>query len=115
MIGIDFSTCNDLMLSFTFHRCLLDFTSFLRKKIKKTQFKECSIKEANFTEADLSGAVFDHCDLSRTIFYQTNLQKSDFRRAMGFSIDPENNQIRKAKFSRENLPGLLDKYQIEIE
>jgi len=32
-----------------------------------------------------------------------------------YSIDPELNKIKKARFSTQGIAGLLDKYDIEIE
>ena len=78
-------------------------------------FKNCSLQEADFTESDLSGAVFDRCDLARAIFRNTVLEKTDFRTAYNYSIDPEINRMKKSKFTASALAGLLDKYDIEIE
>jgi len=44
----------------------------------------------------------------------TFLKKRDFRSAYNYALDPEINRIKKAKFSREGLPGLLHKYNIDI-
>jgi len=69
----------------------------------------------DFTETDLSMAVFKNSDLLNTSFMRTNLEKADFRSAFNYSIDPELNKIKKAKFSAEGLSGLLTKYNIDIE
>ena len=69
----------------------------------------------DFAESDLTGSIFDNCDLARAIFDNTNLVKADFRSAYNFSIDPDNNRIKKAKFSMVGAVGLLVKYDIEIE
>jgi len=69
----------------------------------------------DFTESDLTGSFFEDCDLQKAIFLNTNLEKVDFRSSINFSIDPEKNRIRKAKFSRIEIVGLLNKYDIEIE
>jgi hypothetical protein len=58
--------------------------------------------------------VFENCNLEQTIFNNTILEKTDFRTAYNFSIDPEMNKIRKTRFSSVGLSGLLDKYDIEI-
>ena len=71
--------------------------------------------EVDFTEADLTGALFDNCDLSQARFERTNLEKADLRSSRNFSIDPEINKIKKAKFSIHGITGLLDKYEIEID
>jgi len=51
----------------------------------------------------------------RAIFSHTNLERADLRTSYNFTIDPEMNRIRKAKFSLNNLPGLLDKYELDIK
>lgn len=45
----------------------------------------------------------------------TILEKSDFQTSYNYSIDPEINRIKKAKFSFQGAVGLLDKYDIEVE
>jgi fluoroquinolone resistance protein len=59
--------------------------------------------------------VFDNCDLTRATFDRSVLEKADFRTSYNYSIDPENNKIKKAKFSLLGVSGLLDKYDIAIE
>ena len=81
----------------------------------KTKFDKCSLKETDFTEVNLSASVFSDCDLTGAIFSNTILEKVDFRTANNYSIDPEFNKLKKAKFSAFNLDGLLYKYQLDID
>jgi len=60
-------------------------------------------------------AVFDRCDLTRAVFHRTNLEKADFTSAVGYSIDPELNHLKKAKFASQGLLGLLEKHELEVE
>jgi hypothetical protein len=53
--------------------------------------------------------------MERATFDQTILEKVDFRTSYHYSIDPEVNRIKKAKFSILGVAGLLGKYDIEIE
>jgi uncharacterized protein YjbI with pentapeptide repeats len=115
LIGTDFSVCKDFMLSVNFHRCNLQYSFYFKKKMKNTQFIDCILKEANFTETDLTKSIFKNCDLANTIFDQTNLSNADFSTSYNFSIDPEINKMKKAKFSQQRLSGLLDKYDLIIE
>lgn len=115
MIGVDFSKCSDFMFSVQFTNSPLDYCSFFRGKMKKTVFTDCAIKNADFTETDLSMAIFDKCDLTNTVFVQSNLEKTDFRTAKNYAIDPEQNKMKKAKFSSEGIAGLLAKYNIDID
>ncbi len=79
------------------------------------RFTNCSLEEVDFTQADLSAANFDECNLALAVFYQTNLEKADFRSSFGYIIDPEENRVKKAKFSLNGIPGLLAKYQLTIQ
>lgn len=114
MLGLNFDQCQTFLLSFSFESCMLNFSSFYKLKIKNTHFKACRLQEVDFTEADLTNADFSGCDLSGAIFQNTQLYKSDFSTAENLNIDPEYNNIAGAKFSSENLHGLLSKYKIEI-
>ena len=115
IVGLKFNSCSHFLLSFSFKNCQLNLSSFYQLKIKTTQFNDCSLQEVDFTEADLTSSVFNNCDLNRAIFDQTNLEKVDFRTATNYDIDPENNQIKNAQFSRGDLIGLLKKYRIKID
>jgi fluoroquinolone resistance protein len=94
---------------------MLNHSTFYGTKIKKTIFRNSQLNETDFTECDLSGSIFDNCDLTRAIFQHSIIEKADFRTSYNFSIDPEVNKIKKAKFSLNEIAGLLDKYDIEIE
>jgi fluoroquinolone resistance protein len=115
MLGLHFDTCNEFGLSFSFENCNLNHASFYQTKLKKTTFCNTQLHEVDFTECDLTGSVFDNCDLRGATFGRTIIEKCDFRTSFHYSIDPENNKIKKAKFSLTGIAGLLDKYGIEID
>jgi len=115
LLGLQFHECKSFLFSVGFENCLLKLSVFYKLKLKKTLFKNCNLQEADFTEADLVNVLFENCDLQRAIFDHTNLEKADFRSSYNYSIDPERNRIRKARFSQPGVIGLLDKYDIEIE
>ena len=114
MLGLRFEDCNSFLFSVGFDHCILNHSSFFNVSMKKTIIKNSSCKEVYFTGADLSGSILTHTDFSLARFDQTNLEKADLRSAIHYSIDPENNKIKKAKFSIEGLAGLLDRYGIDI-
>jgi fluoroquinolone resistance protein len=115
MLGLRFENCNPFGLSVSFESCILNHSTFYHLKLKKTSFKSLKLQETDFTGCDLSGSLFDNCDLSKATFEDTNIEKADFRTSFNYSIDPESNRIKKAKFSLSGIPGLLDKHDIEIE
>jgi len=115
LMGIQFTKCTDFMFTVSFNDCILDYASFSNKKMPKTRFSSCSMKEVSFIGSDLSGSIFDNCNLENSIFNETQLKEVNFLTAYNYKIDPEYNPMRKAKFSMEGIPGLLDKYDIKIQ
>jgi uncharacterized protein YjbI with pentapeptide repeats len=113
--GVNLSNCKDFLFSANFEDCILDYASFHKKKNKKCSFINCSMKSTDLTEADLTEASFQNCDLQNAEFGRTILIGANLSTSFNFNIDPEQNQIRKAKFSQEGLAGLLGKYGIIVE
>lgn len=109
LLGLRFDDCNPFLLEFKFEESTLDLSSFYALSLKKTRFQRCQLHEVDFVEAD-----FVDCDLKGALFERTNLQKADLRTAHNYLIDPNDNQIKKAKFSWPEAGTLLDKYDISI-
>jgi fluoroquinolone resistance protein len=114
MLGLLFYDCNDFGLSVQFNSCNLNHSSFFKRKIKNTRFVNTQLVEVDFSEADLTGALFDGCDLLNAKFENTILEKADLRTAFNYSINPEQNKLKKTQFSQAGIAGLLGKYDIVI-
>lgn len=115
ILGVNFSRSNRFAFSFYFEECTLDYSVFVGTKLQKTKFINCSLREVDFAQTDLTSSLFTGSDLLGTLFSGTILEKADFRTAKNFSIDPEHNRLKKAKFSSFHLENLLHKYQLDIE
>src|SRR5688572_17941977 len=48
LLGMNFSTCNQFGLSFSFQSCQLDHCSFFTTNIKKTKFTNCRLHGTDF-------------------------------------------------------------------
>lgn len=115
MLGIDFSGVNPFLLKMNFHQCQLNLSSFYALKLKEIQFIGCQLNETDFVQTDLTKANFSECQLRGATFEQSILIEADFRTAEGFSIDPSKNRIRKAKFRKDNVLGLLHSFEIKVD
>ena len=113
--GVNFSKSRDFLFRVNFEGCILDNAIFYKTKNKKATFVDCSMIETDLTEADLTEAKFINCNLNRAFFNRTILKGADLRTSYNFTIDPDDNQIKKARFSIHGLPGLLGKYDIKVE
>jgi uncharacterized protein YjbI with pentapeptide repeats len=58
LLGVNFSNCIDFLFSVNFESCVLDYSSFVRKKMIKTSFLNSSVKNVDFTECDLTRSIF---------------------------------------------------------
>jgi uncharacterized protein YjbI with pentapeptide repeats len=115
MLGFHFNSCDQLGLTVRFENCQLDHSSFYQVKLNHTIFQNCSLREVDFTESDLRNVILDECDLLGATFDHTNLERANLSTALNYSIDPENNPLRGARFSMPSVLGLLHKYQIEVQ
>lgn len=113
--GVDFSKARDFLFEVHAENCIMDNAIFYQRKNKGTKFTNCSMIETDFTEADLTNVTFDKCNLDRAFFNRTQLKGADFTSSYNFTIDPDRNFLKKAKFSLHGLPGLLSKYDIVIK
>ncbi|MBT8296298.1 MAG: pentapeptide repeat-containing protein [Gramella sp.] len=114
MVGLLFERCNQILLSFSFKRCTLDFSSFRGMSIPGTLFDDCKLRNIDFSEADLSRSHFTNSILDNSIFDASNLQETNFSLSHNIKLDPERNQLKNARFSQENVKGLLAKYKIQV-
>lgn len=114
MMGLHFEACSDFLFSASFTQCTLNLSSFYKLKIKNTVFNDCTLHEVDFTDADLTGATFINCDLKGATFDNTLLEKADLSTAYNYIIDPDRNRVKKARFSKDGLLGLLMKYNIVV-
>lgn len=115
LMGLHFENCNPFLFSIDFDHCKLNLSSFYQLNLKRTRFRNSALQEVDFTESDLSGSLFDNCDLSGALFENSILEKTDFRSAYNYTINPEINRMKKARFSLQGVVGLLEKYGIEVE
>ena len=114
LLGVQFSECRKFLLDLDFENCMIKLSNFCGMKLKNRHFKNCNMQEADFSEADLTSVFFENCDLLQSTFFHTNLEKANFTSAFNYSVNPENNRLRKAKFSIPGVIGLMDTYGIEI-
>lgn len=111
---LDFGKCNPFGFHVDFQNCQLDYSIFLNRNLKKTTFSDCTLREAHFLTCDLTGSIFKSCNLELAKFAGCTLSQVNFATSFNLRLDPDDNTLKKTKFSLYNLPGLLAKYDIII-
>jgi uncharacterized protein YjbI with pentapeptide repeats len=114
MAGVNFAMCDKLIFDVQFTKCSLDLAKFYTLKIKGTMFNNCSMVAVDLMSADLTGAELQGCDLHKAVFKNTIANKTNFTTATNYSIDPKQNKIKHATFSRDGIKGLLQHHQLNI-
>lgn len=115
LLGLSFDQCNAFLFGIVPERCNLASASFQGMRLEKAVFKECSLKGADLSNAMLSGSTFTDCDLLDAVFGGTDLTGADLRTAYNYTIDPEANRLKGARFSAGGVGGLLAKYGVVVE
>lgn len=98
-----------------FENCQLDYSNFRMVKATSMQMIDCSAKGVAFEEADLSKGVFKGTDFEEATFNNTKLTEANFEKAQNYVINPNNNNIKKARFSYPEVMSLLTGLDIVIE
>lgn len=115
MLGLRFDHCNQFGFSVNIKNSVLNHSSFFKMDLRKCRFQESIFHEVDFTETNLMKVHFDHCDFRQSIFDRSNLDGANLKTAFNFSINPNQNSIKKAQFSSDNISGLLLHLDIIID
>lgn len=118
MVGIDWTRANWPRLSLSsplkFYKCILNDSSFLGLSLSEIVMQACKAHDVDFREGNFSEGDFTQTDFTHSLFNRTNLSEADFTDAINYNIDVLNNDIRRAKFSRDEAVRLLDSLGIEL-
>ena len=114
LIGINWASASALS-GVSFQKCILNLSVFQSLDLRKCAIVDCAAREADFSETNLSEANLRGTDFSGARFSNTKLEKADLRNAVNYAIDPNENRIKKAKFSLPEAMSLLQGLGIEVE
>ncbi len=117
LIGINWThgnwETNLLQEPLSFNRCVLNHSTFIGLTLKEIQIKDCIASDVDFREADLTRSGFRGTDLAESLFSNTNLTKADLSQARNYTISPQENTLKGAKFSLPEAMSLL--YSLDIK
>jgi len=97
-----------------FYKCIINDSSFFALDQSELVIEECKAHDVDFREGNFSHANFSHTDFSHSSFRQTNLSNVDFSEASNYQIDIYVNEIKRAKFTRQEAISLLESLDIEL-
>lgn len=83
-------------------------------KLNRATFTYSQLRGVDFSRAIMKNVTLTTCDLLNALFENTNLEKADFSHSINYSIHPELNNLKEAKFTLPEVVGLLDAFKIKI-
>jgi fluoroquinolone resistance protein len=113
-VGINWAGANSVT-HLNFEKCVINYAVFGGLDLKKSALKNCVAREADFEGTNLSEVDCRGTDFAGARFANTNLTKADLRGATSYSIRPDANKIKKARFSLPEATLLLYGLDIELE
>ncbi|BCE01129.1 pentapeptide repeat-containing protein [Marinicellulosiphila megalodicopiae] len=118
MIGIDWTKVGWSQFNTTSpikcFECNLSDNSFYALKLCEIVLHDCRVHRVDFREGNFSKSDFSSSDFSFSQFSNTNLESTNFESAYEYQIDVRINNIKQAKFSKEEAINLLFGLEIEI-
>ncbi|MDG2306220.1 MAG: pentapeptide repeat-containing protein [Candidatus Binatia bacterium] len=107
LMGVDWTDVRGISFLVSFEGCNLSHCTFADRKMPKTVFRECRGHEVSFSAVDLTKCVFTGTDLRGARFIDTVLVEADLSGAVNYDISPQQNRLRKTKFSQEAALALV--------
>lgn len=114
VIGIDWAKVQEVR-DLDFKECQINYSSFKLLKLPRIKIVKCEAREVEFNETDLSHADFKYTDFEGSRFFKTNLAYADFKGAVNYYIDSQNNTFKQTRFSLPEAICLLKSMDIILE
>jgi uncharacterized protein YjbI with pentapeptide repeats len=111
LVGIDWSSAHwpkfGIKRPFSFHQCALNYSFFTGLNLPSLRMTECTVTEADFTDVDFTSALFRDTDFTDSRFINCDLTKANFNDARNYTIDINQNKLKKTKFALPEAVSLL--------
>ncbi len=117
--GVNWTSLNwtsvALVAPLVFESCDVSYSVFSALQLSELVMRHCKAHDVDFTECDLTGADLVGTDFAESRFSHTKLDRSDFRGAVNYYINPLENAINGARFSTPDVLSLLVPFKIRID
>jgi fluoroquinolone resistance protein len=114
LMGIDWTGVRGIAFVVSFEECTLSYGTFADQKMQGTLFRDCKAHEVAFMGVDLSKAVFHGTDLLGARFMDTVLVDADLSTAVHYHIAPQQNRLKRTKFSQEAALALAEELGVIV-
>lgn len=115
LVGVEWSKfVHKFGFSNKFIECYMPYSVFVEMDLKNCEYKNCNLTES-FFEYDICKKVsFSNSDLKNTQFLKCDLSECDFIGSKNYFFDVRDNNVRKAKFSKDDAVYLLEVFGLKL-
>jgi uncharacterized protein YjbI with pentapeptide repeats len=113
LLGINWSDLSKPVLT-EFDSCIMDQCIFEHLDLRNTSFSNSRLQSAELHQCNLTKTNFSGCNLSHCVFENCDLSHAWFENATNYTINPQTNVLKKAKFSYPEVLSFLHPFDIEI-
>lgn len=114
VIGIQWQK-SGLSFRVSYQSCIMNYGSFFKRNLKQIKILDCQAKEVDFAECNLQKSDFTGTNLEKARFLQSDLREADFSGAQNYSIDLQQNKVKKAVFALPEALSLFQNFGIKIK
>lgn len=123
--GVDFKECtvdrlrwstlSPQFLNLSLHECQATGGDWSDLDLKGCKLIDSNLSACDFSGADARNVDWSGSKLTEVIFHRSDLREGDFRTAIEWNIDPQENRVRDARFASNNLEGLVGRMGIRLD
>lgn len=114
LMGIDWTGVRGIAFVVSFEECTLSHGTFADRKMQGTLFRDCKAHEVAFMGVDLTKSVFHGTDLLGARFQDVVLVDADLSTAVHYHIAPQQNRLKRTKFSRDAALALAEELGVIV-
>lgn len=114
LVGVNWPKANSVSF-LDLENCVMNYSNFIGLDLRKSKIRSCTAREVEFAQANLTEVDARGTDFAGSTFSSTNLTKADLRGAINYSIRPNDNTLKKARFSLPEATSLLYGLDILLE
>jgi fluoroquinolone resistance protein len=114
-IGVNWTEKFSFKITLEFYNSVINYSIFMGMTLRNFKLIDSIAHEVDFGDTKMKDAICTGTDFQDSVFLRTQLTNADFRKATNYTINPQNNAVKKANFSLPDALTLLSEFGVIVE